>query len=249
MTLSRGAIGNLVNRYRAVLRKCRMMNVFGSLAVAGMLVAGNAGFAGAEDPIIAPNSSISKHYDTNTTVLNTDQPQFSKELYAIGATGSQGALDISMEGDAALTVDASWRRDAADSNWDQLSAVYVGNGAQFSFTGTGLFRATGQGKVMEAVAFRNGANGPTGGTMRLTGAITGEAITEASENGSGYKAIGVKAENAGTIIFSGKSAWLKAMAHAGTADGVYARYGGVVDFQSEEVKVWRSVSKGAPFVV
>ena len=49
MTLSRGAIGNLVNRYRAVLRKCRMMNVFGSLAVAGMLVAGNAGFAGAEE--------------------------------------------------------------------------------------------------------------------------------------------------------------------------------------------------------
>ena len=245
MTLSRGAIGNLVNRYRAVLRKCRMMNVFGSLAVAGMLVAGNAGFAGAEDPIIAPNSSISKHYDTNTTVLNTDQPQFSKELYAIGATGSQGALDISMEGDAALTVDASWRRDAADSNRDQLSAVYVGNGAQFSFTGTGLFRATGQGKVMEAVAFRNGANGPTGGTMRLTGAITGEAITEASENGSGYKAIGVKAENAGTIIFSGKSAWLKAMAHAGTADGVYARYGGVVDFQSEEVKVLSQSDTGS----
>lgn len=245
MTLSRGAIGNLVNRYRAVLRKCRMMNVFGSLAVAGMLVAGNAGFAGAEDPIIAPNSSISKHYDTNTTVLNTDQPQFSKELYAIGATGSQGALDISMEGDAALTVDASWRRDAADSNRDQLSTVYVGSGAQFSFTGTGLFRATGQGKVMEAVAFRNGANGPTGGTMRLTGAITGEAITEASENGSGYKAIGVKAENAGTIIFSGKSAWLKAMAHAGTADGVYARYGGVVDFQSEEVKVLSQSDTGS----
>ena len=121
---------------------------------------GKRGVCRAEDPIIAPNSSISKHYDTNTTVLNTDQPQFSKELYAIGATGSQGALDISMEGDAALTVDASWRRDAADSNRDQLSAVYVGSGAQFSFTGTGLFRATGQGKVMEAVAFRNGANGP-----------------------------------------------------------------------------------------
>ena len=118
------------------------------------------------------------------------------------------------------------RGGVTDSNRDQLSAVYVGSGAQFSFTGTGLFRATGQGKVMEAVAFRNGANGPTGGTMRLTGAITGEAITEASENGSGYKAIGVKAENAGTIIFSGKSAWLKAMAHAGTADGVYARYRG-----------------------
>ena len=48
MTLSKGAVGNLINRYRAVLRKCRMMNVFGSLAVAGMLVAGSAGIAGAE---------------------------------------------------------------------------------------------------------------------------------------------------------------------------------------------------------
>ena len=48
MTLSKGAVGNLINRYRAVLRKCRMMNVFGSLAVAGMLVAGSAGMAGAE---------------------------------------------------------------------------------------------------------------------------------------------------------------------------------------------------------
>ena len=49
MTLSKGAVGNLINRYRAVLRKCRMMNVFGSLAVAGMLVAGSAGMAGAEE--------------------------------------------------------------------------------------------------------------------------------------------------------------------------------------------------------
>uniref|UniRef100_UPI00280B69A3 pectate lyase-like adhesive domain-containing protein n=1 Tax=uncultured Bilophila sp. TaxID=529385 RepID=UPI00280B69A3 len=246
MTLSRGAVGNLINRYRAVLRKCHMMNVFGSLAVAGMLVAGNAGLAGAEDSVVAQNTSISKDYDTDTTVLNANQPQFSKELYAIGATGSQGKLDISMAGDAALTVDASWRRDAADSNMDQLSAVYAGGGAQLSFTGTGIFKATGQGKIIEAVVFRNGANGSSGGTMRLTGAITGEAITEASESGTGYKAIGVKAENPGTILFSGKSAWLKAIAHAGTADGVYARYGGAVDFQSEEVNILSQSDTASP---
>ena len=238
MTLSRGAIGNLVNRYRAVLRKCRMMNVFGSLAVAGMLVAGNAGFVGAEDAIVAQNVSIEKQYDSNTNLLNANQPQFSKELYAIGATGSQGKLDISMGGDAVLTVDSSWQRDAGDSNPDQLSAVYAGNGAQLSFTGTGLFKATGQGKVMEAVAFRNGANGSNGGTMLLTGSITGEAITDkASESGAGYRAVAVKAENPGTIIFSGKGAWLKAIAHAGTAQGVWVRYGGAVDFQSEEVSI------------
>lgn len=38
MTMSKGAVGNLINRYRAVLKKCHMLNVFGSLAVAGMLV-------------------------------------------------------------------------------------------------------------------------------------------------------------------------------------------------------------------
>ncbi len=37
---TKGAIGNLINRYRAVLRKCRLLNVFGSLAVAGMLIMG-----------------------------------------------------------------------------------------------------------------------------------------------------------------------------------------------------------------
>lgn len=40
MQLTKGAIGNLINRYKAVLKKCHLMNTFGSLAVAGMLVMG-----------------------------------------------------------------------------------------------------------------------------------------------------------------------------------------------------------------
>ena len=47
--LTKGAIGNLINRYKAVLTKCNLINVFGSLAVASMLVAGSAGVAEAED--------------------------------------------------------------------------------------------------------------------------------------------------------------------------------------------------------
>ena len=50
MQLTKGAIGNLINRYKAVLKKCHLMNTFGSLAVAGMLVMGGAGVAaGAAD--------------------------------------------------------------------------------------------------------------------------------------------------------------------------------------------------------
>lgn len=45
MQLTKGAIGNLINRYTAVLKKCHLMNTFGSLAVAGMLVMGGAGVA------------------------------------------------------------------------------------------------------------------------------------------------------------------------------------------------------------
>jgi hypothetical protein len=36
--LTKGAFGNLANRYRAVLKKCNLINTFGSLAVASMLL-------------------------------------------------------------------------------------------------------------------------------------------------------------------------------------------------------------------
>ena len=54
MQLTKGAIGNLINRYKAVLKKCHLMNTFGSLAVAGMLIMGGAGVAGAADTTSTP---------------------------------------------------------------------------------------------------------------------------------------------------------------------------------------------------
>ena len=57
--LTKGAIGNLINRYRAVLRKCHLLNTFGSLAVASMLVLGGAGMAGATVPV----ESVQSFYD------------------------------------------------------------------------------------------------------------------------------------------------------------------------------------------
>ena len=49
MKQTKGAIGNLLNRYRAVLKKCHLLNTFGSLAVASMLVMGGVGVAQAND--------------------------------------------------------------------------------------------------------------------------------------------------------------------------------------------------------
>ena len=57
MKLTQGAIGNLINRYRAVLKKCHLLNTFGSLAVASMLVMGGAGVAQAEGTWTKPDGT------------------------------------------------------------------------------------------------------------------------------------------------------------------------------------------------
>ena len=49
--LTKGAIGNLINRYRAVLKKCNLINTFGSLAVASMLVIGGSAVAEGIDEV------------------------------------------------------------------------------------------------------------------------------------------------------------------------------------------------------
>ena len=53
MQLTKGAIGNLINRYKAVLKKCHLMNTFGSLAVAGSVVA-----AGGHSAIVHGNTTL-----------------------------------------------------------------------------------------------------------------------------------------------------------------------------------------------
>lgn len=61
--LTKGAIGNLVNRYKAVLKKCHLINTFGSLAVASMLVMGAAGVAQASAPTLfedLPSSGLTE---------------------------------------------------------------------------------------------------------------------------------------------------------------------------------------------
>lgn len=65
MQLTKGAIGNLINRYKAVLKKCHLMNTFGSLAVAGMLVMGGAGVAVAAEDVALKGEHT---YDSKTEV-------------------------------------------------------------------------------------------------------------------------------------------------------------------------------------
>lgn len=74
MQLTKGAIGNLINRYKAVLKKCHLLNVFGSLAVAGMLVMGGAAAAGAVTVTTGPEfeSAITNAAAGTTITLGQD---------------------------------------------------------------------------------------------------------------------------------------------------------------------------------
>ena len=61
--LTKGAIGNLVNRYKAVLKKCNLINTFGSLAVASMLVLGGAGMAQATTGVMTAYQGTAEGQD------------------------------------------------------------------------------------------------------------------------------------------------------------------------------------------
>ncbi len=236
MTLSRGAIGNLVNRYRAVLRKCRMMNVFGSLAVAGMLVAGNAGFAGAEE-LSGDISPISLSGDTRNIIgvgdisLRSTEPAL---RYLINVSG-QGQLDISMSNGSPMAVgnaDGIYLKDY--SEYDQYASAFhvAGSGSSGSFAGTGTFSMVGGGKLLGVCAFLSESKG----TLTLSGDITGEA--EAVMNGSNGYASFAAAAAGGNLVFGGDRTTLRAKASTGNnANGAFVKYGGMIDFASKSVLI------------
>ena len=80
MKMSRGAIGNLVSRYRAVLKKCRLLNLLGTLALAGSCILSTSQVATAveysEDTTIVienwpnDNGNIINTSDQNTGMAN-----------------------------------------------------------------------------------------------------------------------------------------------------------------------------------
>ncbi len=63
---TKNALGNLKNRYIAVLKKCALINIFGSLAVATLLAAPSLSFANA---LITENDSVLNNSDTLTGAI------------------------------------------------------------------------------------------------------------------------------------------------------------------------------------
>ncbi|MBQ4132363.1 MAG: autotransporter domain-containing protein [Desulfovibrionaceae bacterium] len=150
--LSRRAAGNLASRYRAVLRKCRLLNLFGSLAVAGMLLAGGTGAAqavdwnndsgsvsitGTEDVAVVDSTGVHPvpgsypHGAANTlvtdvTIENGGELNLSghNRIVSWGAdgSGSYAGLGLTMNG-GIINIDASSVPSGTDGNFMAKIAV------------------------------------------------------------------------------------------------------------------------------
>ena len=127
MQLTKGAIGNLINRYKAVLKKCHLMNTFGSLAVAGMLVMGGAGVAvaGATD-IDVPLEGKNTYDSEKTTTVNHLMGGWLVQA-ADTAGKAQGDITLTVNGGTISEIIGGSYAKGLAANEGNLLAVTHGN--------------------------------------------------------------------------------------------------------------------------
>ncbi|MDY4671792.1 MAG: hypothetical protein SPC96_01950, partial [Desulfovibrio sp.] len=149
MQLTKGAIGNLINRYKAVLKKCHLMNTFGSLAVAGMLVMGGAGMAVAEGSWTKPNGETAQWTNgvvPNGTVLQGTYKGFSQ---AEGTLAGVATVDYTTTGVSVAnetTFTSNSKTAGAAGALKLLNGIKIGDNVTFT-DNTAINSAWGGGAI------------------------------------------------------------------------------------------------------
>lgn len=187
MQLTQGAIGNLINRYRAVLRKCRLMNVFGSLAVAGMLVMGGAGMAAAapasapwteKEVTIGNSQTVNSLYDFEYDVDQGNARNIATEKLHITDGGS---LTITGGGRLAHYL---YQGESTKTGLDVImdgGSLTVGDGSTFTSIDANTIAISGGTVNLVGGLSNNWANGSYIGGYRGVD-ITGGKITMSGDN-------------------------------------------------------------------
>ncbi len=153
MQLTKGAIGNLISKYRSVLKKCRLMNVFGSLAVAGIIMTGVVASAHADGVTVLTNES----YDTNKISISDTTAIFVSGL----TVGSEQVIEIN---NGRIVNDTDTSASSGDVDIKNLSAgqdrTLKLNGGTITVSGS-----TADIYAVDVMAFEVGNNG---GTITVT---------------------------------------------------------------------------------
>lgn len=98
--LTKNAISNMQNRYIAVLKKCRLLNAFGSLAVVSMLAMGACGMVGAEGVV---NDAWAGDITDNNI---SDNIYYINGATQTGSINVSGDLSFFVSGNSSYTVDS-----------------------------------------------------------------------------------------------------------------------------------------------
>ena len=165
--LTKGAIGNLVNKYRAVLKKCRLLNLFGTLALTGALTVGAAGMAGAA-PTWGPDQDVT--ITGNETLSNGGQAQ----SLAIGGAGN--SLTVSSSIGHLYVSGATTLNDGGTLTLNTGPHGLLGttdNASEAADTWTGSFGMTGGTLEISSSQLQMDAVTISGGTANIAGQIGG----------------------------------------------------------------------------
>ncbi len=119
--LTKGAIGNLINRYKAVLGKCRLINTFGSLAVAAMFVAAA--------PLAASAVEL-----TNATPLPITSGDYEVTAGDLAIDGTGTAITVFQSGNITIRDGLSLTMQGATDDTNLLGTI---NGGTGTITGAG----------------------------------------------------------------------------------------------------------------
>ncbi|WP_291438961.1 hypothetical protein, partial [Desulfovibrio sp.] len=183
MMLSKNAVGNLINRYKAVLGKCRLINTFGSLALAAALALGSAGPAMAADwdggnlTVGTGGDQTSLTVDSDAVVLTGTLTITDGGTVTVNSPGSISAGDGATPSNGKLLVTGGTLNvnGYSDSRDLQITGGTVNiNGA----TGNG-WRENGLGGYAETVD-ENDATASTGLPTLVSGPNTVVNITSAN---------------------------------------------------------------------
>ena len=165
--LTKGAIGNLVNKYRAVLKKCRLLNLFGTLALTGALTVGAAGMAGAA-PAWGPDKDV---VITSTETLNSGAQ--AKNL-TIGSAGN--SLTVSSSTGHLYVSGTTTLNDGGTLTLNTGPHGLLGttdNASEAADTWTGSFGMTGGTLEISSSQLQMDAVTISGGTADIAGQIDG----------------------------------------------------------------------------
>lgn len=148
MHQTKNAVGNLVNRYKAVLKKCHILNVFGSLALAGTICLGMPSLANAADPAdLGADATGWNITDEGTLTGDTESSTYILSKQALSLTGDAANTDIFIKGTdpnstTYTTGDNSLTLKGTDTSEVQLT---IGDGSLKTVidTGTGAIQISG----------------------------------------------------------------------------------------------------------